>query len=252
MRRSLKLLLCIFPFEEDYFRKNQVEAAYIGHPLTRIVRPSLSKESFFRKHGIEVSRPLITILPGSRVGEVARHLPTLVEAAARLPGVTLLLAAPNGFSARAGSSFFTERISGASIQVLEGETWDAIAHADVALAASGTVTIEAALLGTPMVTFYRVAGLSWWLGRFLVRVPFYSMVNLVAGRKIVPELMQNQMTGVTLADAVSGLLRDASARSRMRQDLADVAARLSTREDPMERAAVLVNKFLNEDRAHGG
>jgi lipid-A-disaccharide synthase len=103
-----------------------------------------------------------------------------------------------------------------------------------------------------MVTFYKVAGLSWWIGRFLVRVPFYSMVNLVAGRKIVPELMQDQMTGVTLADAVFGLLRDASARSRMRQDLADVAARLSTREDPMERAAVLVNKFLNEDRAHGG
>jgi lipid-A-disaccharide synthase len=252
MRRSLKLLLCIFPFEEDYFRKNKVEAAYIGHPLTRIVRPNLSKGAFFQKHGLDRSRPLITILPGSRVGEVARHLPFLVEAAARLPGAALLLAAPNGFSARAGSSFFTERIGGASIQVLEGETWDAIAHADVALAASGTVTIEAALLGTPMVTFYRVAGLSWWMGRFLVRVPFYSMVNLVAGRKIVPELMQDQMTGVTLADAVSDLLRDASARSRMRQDLAEVAARLSTREDPMERAAVLVNKFLNEDRAHGG
>jgi lipid-A-disaccharide synthase len=252
MRRSLKLLLCIFPFEEDYFRRNRVEAAYIGHPLTRIVRPTLSKGEFFRKHGIDGSRPLVTILPGSRVGEVARHLPALVDAAARLSGITLLLAAPTGFSARAGGTFFKERISGASIQVLEGETWDAIAHADVALAASGTVTVEAALLGTPMVTFYRVAGLSWWMGRFLVRVPFYSMVNLVAGRKIVPELMQDQMTGASLADAVSGLLQDPAALSRMRQDLAEVADKLSTREDPMERAATLVNEFLNEDRAHGG
>lgn len=251
MRRSLKLLLCIFPFEEDYFRRNRVQATYIGHPLTRIVKPTLSKEDFFRKHGLDGSRPLITILPGSRVGEVARHLPALVDAAARLPDVTSLLAAPAGFAARAGPTFFKERIGGASIQVLEGETWDAIAHADVALAASGTVTIEAALLGTPMVTFYRVAGLSWWMGRFLVRVPFYSMVNLVAERKIVPELMQDQMTGLSLADAVSGLLQDHSARSRMRQDLAEVADKLSTRDDPMERAAVLVNELLNKDRANG-
>jgi len=252
MRGSLKLLLCIFPFEEAYFRRNQVDAAYIGHPLTRIVKPTLSKEDFFRKHGIDGSRPLVTILPGSRVGEVARHLPALVEAAAFLPDVTCLLAAPAAFSARAGSTFLKERIGGAAIQVLEGETWDAIAHADVALAASGTVTIEAALLGTPMVTFYRVAGLSWWMGRFLVRVPFYAMVNLVAERKIVPELMQDQMTGPSLAAAVSDLLRDSPARNRMQKDLAEVADRLSTRDDPMERAAVLVNELLNKDRAHGG
>ena len=252
MRRSLKLLLCIFPFEEEYFRRNQVQATYIGHPLTRIVKPTLSKEDFFRKHGLDGSRPLITMLPGSRVGEVARHLPALVDAAARLPDVTSLLAAPAGFAARAGDTFFKERIGGAAIKVIEGETWDAIAHADVALAASGTVTIEVALLGTPMVTFYRVAGLSWWMGRFLVRVPFYSMVNLVAERKIVPELMQDQMTGLSLADAVSGLLQDPSAQSRMRQDLAEVSDKLSTRDDPMERAALLVNEILNKDRAHGG
>jgi lipid-A-disaccharide synthase len=178
-------------------------------------------------------------------------MPALVDAAGRLPDVTILLAAPNGFSAKAGTTFFKERIGGAAIQVLEGETWDAIAHADVALAASGTVTIEAALLGTPMVTFYRVTGLSWWMGRFLVRVPFYSMVNLVAGRKIVPELMQNQMTGASLAQAASGLLRDPLAASQMRRDLAEVAEKLSTRDDPMERAAVLVNEFLSEDRVHG-
>ena len=252
MRRSLKLLLCIFPFEEAYFRRNQVHAAYIGHPLTRIVKPTLSKEDFFRKHEIDGSRPLMAILPGSRVGEVTRHLPAVVDAAARLPHVTSLLAVPADFSARAGVSFFKERIGGAAIQIVEGETWDAIAHADVALAASGTVTIEAALLGTPMVTFYRVAGLSWWMGKFLVRVPFFSMVNLVAERKIVPELMQDEMTGESLASAVSSLLGNPSALSQMRQDLAEVADKLSTRDDPMERAAVLVNEILNKDRAYVG
>lgn len=116
----------------------------------------------------------------------------------------------------------------------------------MALAASGTVTIEAALLGTPMVTFYRVTGLSWWLGKWLVRVPFYSMVNLVAGRAIVPELMQNEMSGERLAAEALRLLSDPAARDRMRRDLNSVAARLSGAEDPMERAAGTVAEFLGK------
>ena len=119
-----------------------------------------------------------------------------------------MLATPLSFTRRAGSAFFRERIGGSFIQVIEGETWDVIAHADVAIAASGTVTVEAALLGTPMVTFYRVTGLSWILGRFLVRVPYYTMVNLVAGRKIVPELMQQDATGERLADEAAALVAE--------------------------------------------
>jgi lipid-A-disaccharide synthase len=254
MRRSLKRLLCIFPFEEDFFRKNGISADYIGHPLTRIVRPSLSKEVFLRKHGIDQSRPLIAILPGSRVGEVSRHLPALVEAAQRLHrdiNATLLLAAPIGFGAKAGPKFFWERIGSAPIQVIEGETWDTIAHADLALAASGTVTVEAALLGTPMITFYRVTGLSWWMGRLLVNVPFYSMVNLVAGRKVVPEYMQNNMTGAALADAAKRLLGDGTALEQMRAELKSVASHLATREDPMDRAAEIVAEFVDKEIRHG-
>src|SRR3954466_14139142 len=226
MRRVLRRLLCIFPFEEQFFRGEGVNATYIGHPLVGRVRPSLSKDEFFRKHRLAAGRPLVAVLPGSRRGEAARHLPALLDAVERLyreQALNVVLPA----SAIAGKAFFEERIGGAPIRVIEGESWDAMGHADIALAASGTVTVEAALLGTPMVTFYKVTGLSWWMGRFLVRVPFYSMVNLVAGRKIVPELMQNQMTGVHLADAVSGLLRDPVAAGRMRQDLAEVADKLS-------------------------
>ena len=99
------------------------------------------------------------------------------------------------------------------IRVIEGESWDAMAHADLALAASGTVTVEAALLGTPMVTFYKVTPPSWMAGKLLVRVPFYSMVNLIAGRAVVPELMQSQMTGETIAREARRLLAD-PARAR--------------------------------------
>jgi lipid-A-disaccharide synthase len=130
---------------------------------------------------------------------------------------------------------------------LEGQTWDVLAHGDLALAASGTVTVEAALLGIPMVTFYRVTGLSWLMGRFLVDVPFYSMVNLVAGRKVVPELMQEEMTGERLALEAETLLDDAGARERMKQDLAGVARALATETDPMQRAADAVAEFLEKE-----
>jgi lipid-A-disaccharide synthase len=169
----------------------------------------------------------------------------------RSHGVSLALAAPVGFTERAGITFFKERIGTAAIQVIEGETWDAISHADVALAASGTVTVEAAILGTPMVTFYRVTAISWLLGKFLVRVPFYSMVNLIAGRKIVPELMQDEATGVNLAAAAAVLLNDDQMRQVQRKELATVASKLSSSQDPIERAATIVAEFLDKEKGNG-
>lgn len=245
MRRDIARVLCIFPFEEEFFSSHGVPAAYIGHPLTRIVRPSQSKQEFFEKHGIPAGRLLVTMLPGSRVGEVGRHLPALADAARLLgPHATVLLATPGGFAARAGERFFSERVSAAPIQIVEGQTWDAVAHADAALAASGTVTVETAILGTPMVTFYRVHPLSWTFGRHLVSVPHYTMVNLIAGRRIVPELMQNDMTGERLAAEALRLLNDPAARATMKRDLAAAVATLETAQDPMERAAGIIADFL--------
>jgi lipid-A-disaccharide synthase len=180
---------------------------------------------------------------------VARHLPTLVDAGERLSRrATLALATPAGFGARAGAGFFSERTGRAPIKVIEGQTRDAIAHADVALAASGTVTVETALLGTPMVTYYRVHPLSWTFGRRLVCVPHYTMVNLIAGRKVVPELMQDEMTGERLAGEAERLLTDEEARERMKRDLAEVAAKLTTRKDPLERAAEIIAAAVETSR----
>lgn len=242
MRRVIDHLLCIFPFEEEFFRRHGISATYIGHPLSRLIRPSLTKADFFRKHNLAADRPLVALLGGSRRGEAGRHLPILVEAAGaieRQQPAQFVLATP-----ASGFAHFRERISGASIQVIEGETWDVLAHADVALAASGTVTIEAALLGTPMVTFYKVSALSWRLGRRLVRVPYYTMVNLVAGRAVVPELMQNEISGERLAAEALRLLNNPGDRDEMRRGLAGVAAALSSGEDPMERAAGIIQEFL--------
>ena len=231
IRDAVRTLLCIFPFEEEFFRREGVNARYIGHPLAGLVRPSLTKDEFFKKHRLAAGRPLITVLPGSRRGEAARHLPALLDAADRLyreQAINLVLPA----SPTIGVDFFRNRLSGSPIQAIEGESWDAMAHADVALAASGTVTVEAALLGTPMVTFYRVTQASWMIGKLLVNVPFYSMVNLIAGRALAPELMQDEMTGERIACEARRLLTDGAARETMRAGLAEVRVKLSDAPQP--------------------
>lgn len=253
IRRTVDELLCIFPFEEEFFRAHGVPATYIGHPLSRLVRPGTSKPEFFQSLGLNSDRPLVALLPGSRVEEIGRHIPALADAVERLRlqrPMHFVLGLPLGFGARARHASFWERIQRASIQVVEGSTWDLLAHADVALAASGTVTIEAALLGTPMVTFYKVAAVSWFFGRSLVRVPYLSMVNLVAGRCVVTELIQDQMSGERLAAEAVRLLDDPQARSAMQRDLAEIAGKLSSTRDPTERAAESIETVLKREFVH--
>jgi lipid-A-disaccharide synthase len=243
LRATVNRLLCIFPFEEEFFTRHGVPTSYIGHPLARIVKPSMTREEFFTKFGLQIGKKFIVLLPGSRHGEIERHLKGLIDAKQRLEGrdFVFLLALPGGFS-----HTFSERISGSSIQVIEDATWDALAHAELALAASGTVTIEAALLGCPLVTFYKVNALSWILGRWLVRAPFLSMVNLVAGRMIAPELIQSDMTGEKLAAEAGKLLDDPVAMETMRNGLKEVAAKLQSDRDPMEIAADWVEQVARE------
>jgi lipid-A-disaccharide synthase len=249
MRRVIRHLLCIFPFEQEFFERQGVSATYVGHPLAALVKPALARDAFFRKHGLDPARPLIAVLPGSRRGESARHLPALMDAAKRLTRerpVNLLLPA----SANTGAAFFRSRLGDAPIRAIEGESWDAMAHANLALAASGTVTVEAALLGTPMVTFYRVTAASWAMGRMLVNVPFYSMVNLIAGRAIVPELMQGQMTGERLAGEARRLLTDPAARERMQTGLREVREKLSGGGNAPRRAAAIIQGILEGQPSH--
>jgi lipid-A-disaccharide synthase len=155
-------------------------------------------------------------------------------------------------SATTGVRFFEARVGDAPLRVIEGESWDAMAHSTLALAASGTVTVEAALLGVPMVTFYKVTTPSWLLGKLLVKVPYYTMVNLIAGRRVVPELMQGQMTGGRIAGEALRLLRDSDERERMLAGLQEVRRRLSEAgpgEAP-RRAAAIIQDILEGQVAH--
>jgi lipid-A-disaccharide synthase len=236
MRQIIDRLLCIFPFEEAFFRQHGVPTRYIGHPLASRVRPGMPREAFFKKHDVSLDRPLIAVLPGSRRNEAMRHIPELRKAAdllAQQHDATFLLPA----SSTCGAAFFEGPLAGSRIQPIEGEAWEAIAYCDAALAASGTVTVEAALLGAPMVTFYRVSDLSWAIGKLLIKSPFYTMVNLIAERRVVPELMQSEMTAERIAEEAGRLLSDNGERAKMKAELQRVAARLAQEADPMEAAA---------------
>jgi lipid-A-disaccharide synthase len=192
---------------------------------------------------------LLTICPGSRKGEIARHLPDLRDAVAAIAArraCTFLLASPAGTRERFGEPFFDRLCGDGLVRYCEGETWDAMGHSTLTLAASGTVTVEAALLGAPMVTFYKVTPLSWALGKPLVRVPYYSMVNLVAGRKVVPELIQRGMTGPAIAAEALRLLDSPVEMAAMKESLAGVRDALATGHDPFEESADRIFASLRE------
>jgi lipid-A-disaccharide synthase len=252
IRRLVDKLFCLFPFEEPWFQRHGVDAIYIGHPLASSARTSQSGNEFFSRQALPPHNPLVVLLPGSRAGEATRHMPVLLDAVALLRTkmgvlnkcISVVLATPKGFAERGVFANFRERIDALSIKVIENQSWDCIGHADLALAASGTVTVEAAILGTPMVTYYKVTALSWHAGRHLVKVPFLSMVNLIAERRIVPELIQEKMTPENITEAAYHLLVDPAQAAQMRADLAKVRQALTREGDPFERAAQCILETL--------
>lgn len=239
MRRLIDHLLVIFPFEQEFFSSHRVSSTFVGHPLADHVKVTTERDSFFRQHGLDSNKRLIALLPGSRRGEALRHLPALEDAVSRLSSqsdLQFILPA----SVTTGKAFFEENWSGQRITIVEGETQDAVGHADLALVASGTATVETALLGTPMVTFYRLSWPSYWLAKMLVDVPFYSMVNLLAGRAVIPELIQQDCNGKKLAAEATRLLQQESERCRMVEALAEIKETLRAGVPAAERAAEVI------------
>lgn len=228
LRRYVRKLLCIFPFEEEWFRSRGVDVEHVGHPLVDSVRATLSRAGFLRSHGLAADRPLVCLLPGSRHQEIDRHLPAMLEAAATIAARSrvqfVLVEAPTLDAER------VRRLLPAAGQlpltVLRESPYNALAAADLAVVSSGTATVEGLLLGTPMVVVYRVAAPSWWAGKLLVRTPHYSMVNLIAGRRLVPELIQSELTAGRLTAEMERLLGDKEARQRIQIELKGLGQRL--------------------------
>ena len=226
IRRRFEKALCIFPFEEEFFSKAGVSTEFIGHPLVGTVAATKDRKQFCEEHALAPGRTIVTVLPGSRTGELKHHLPVLQEACARihakLPAQFVVAAAhPNDLEMLQKSW-----PAGLKPCVVAGVTYNALAAADAAIVSSGTATVEAALLGTPMVVVYRVSPLTAILAKPLMRTPFYAMVNLIAEKRVVPELVQDDFTPEKVAGESLRLLQDPNARSTMRAGLTEIRKRL--------------------------
>ncbi len=228
IREIADLVLVIFPFEERIYRDGRVPVEFVGHPLVDLARASDSRESFLRRHGLSAAAPTVAMLPGSRPNEVKRILPDLVLAAAkiraRVVDAQFVIARAPSLDDRLFD--LVRHQPRASFAIVEGETDDVLAAADVALTASGTATVQTALHNTPMVIVYRLSPLTYRLGRPFVRVDTFGMVNLIAAEPVVPELIQDAFTPGNVADEAVSMLTDRGRAARIREGLARVRERL--------------------------
>jgi lipid-A-disaccharide synthase len=220
-------ILVIFPFEPKIYRAAGVPATFVGHPLVDLAVPSCPREAFLGGLGLDPGRPTLALLPGSRPNEVRQILPTLVDALLRIrdrvPGVQYVLArAPR----LADGLFAPLASSPVPVTVVERSADEVLSSADAVVTASGTATVQAAIHECPMVIVYRVAPLTYAIGRRFVHVDTFGMVNLVAGERVAPELIQDGFTAEAVAEHAVHLLTDRVARARAIAALRDVKARL--------------------------
>ncbi|MGH9327495.1 MAG: lipid-A-disaccharide synthase [Terriglobia bacterium] len=238
-------MVCIFDFEEGIYRRAGILVDYVGHPLVDTVRPRVSREEFFSQAGLDPYTRTVALLPGSREIEVAYILPTLVEAAARLwegRKIQCIIAVAPALNV----SRMEERVRRgrpAKLKLVANATYDALAYSDVAVVASGTATVEAALLERPMVVVYRVSPITAFFARWMVSVPFYSMVNILAGHQVVEELIQGDFTPSRVVASVEELLDHPS--TALKTELRNVKQRLGTG-GAIERAAEVVERMVLE------
>ena len=243
IQRRFERVLVIFPFEEEIYRKAGVAVNFVGHPLVDSVHPQTTREQFAARFGLNAQRPMVALLPGSRPSEIRRSMPIIAEACAQLqknfPVQFVLVVAP-GLDAHIFDCF--KRMDLHVTSVIDA-VYDALPAADCAIVSSGTATVEAALLGTPMVVVYRLSGLTAMIARPLVRTPVFAMVNLISGRQVVPELIQDRFTAEALEREIRRLLDSPEARAQQRQDLAAVRLKLGPG-GAIERAAEVIAGML--------
>jgi lipid-A-disaccharide synthase len=281
LRKYVNKALVIFPFEEKFYRDRGVDATFVGHPLADLPAPAISREAYAAANGLDAAKPWITLMPGSRRKEVGMNLPTILEAADRMQkdrlqkdrlpkncpeeedrlekdrvanGYEFLLPVARTLDA----SFLAELIAAptetsqtASLQGnihLVPEALPALYHSRAGIVASGTATVEAALMGTPFVMVYRVSRLTYALGKPRVKVPYFAMVNLIAEEEVVPELVQHKFTAENIVAEMNRIIPDGEPRTRMIERLAMVKARLKQGrgggEHPSELAAEIILKMI--------
>jgi lipid-A-disaccharide synthase len=232
VQRFVDRMLVIFPFEEPFYRDHHVDATYVGHPLADLPLPTIAREQYAKEEGLDPGNRWIGLLPGSRIKEIRLNLPEIIRAARLLyehdPATEFLLPiAPTLTMAQLHiiSGLLTEFAQGLPIRLVR-DARAALHHARGSIVASGTATVEAALIGNPFVVVYRVSPVTYWIAKRVVTVPHVAMVNLVADKRLVPELIQDDFRGEIVVQHLEPLLADGEARSAMMAGLAEVGKKL--------------------------
>jgi lipid-A-disaccharide synthase len=265
LRKYVDKALVIFPFEEKFYRDRGVDATFVGHPLADLPAPAISREAYAVANQLDAAKLWITLMPGSRRKEVRMNLPTILDAADRLGkdrlekdrlggGYEFLLPVAGTLDAaflRELISEATETRQAASLQGIHlvPEALPALYHSRAGIVASGTATVEAAIMGTPFVMVYRVSALTYALGKPRVKVPFFAMVNLIAEEEVVPELVQHKFTAENIVAEMNKIIPDGEPRTRMIERLGAVKARLKRGSGagahPSETAAEIILKEIS-------
>jgi lipid-A-disaccharide synthase len=250
IRKYVREMIVIFPFEQEFYRKHGVEVSYVGHPLAHTAVPEISRVEFATRFQLDTAKEWIGLLPGSRRKEVRLSLPPMLQAAGLLrdQGNSYEYLLP--VASTLDVAWVREQIASTPVKInvtLTDNSRATLKHCRVAVVASGTATVEAALAGTPFVVVYRLARLTWLLGRRLVRLDTFAMPNLIAGRRIVPELIQQNFTAENILRELAGIIPEGPRRQQMLADLKDVQERLRDPGDgqpPAVRAARAITGSL--------
>ena len=245
IQRYIDRMLVFFPFEEEFYRRENIPVTWVGHPLIEQAKPSMTKEAAMQRFGLNPWRRTVGLLPGSREDEVRRHLPLMIAIARRIawhmPGVQFLLPKAPALP-RAPLDAQLAR-AGGDVHLAEGSVYDALQLMVAAVVVSGTATLDAALSEVPMVVVYRASWPTYAAARLVIRIPDIALVNVVAGRRLVPEFVQHQVHPERIAQEIIGLLRDDARGEKMKEDLRGIKAKLGP-PGAVDRAADVILKCL--------
>jgi lipid-A-disaccharide synthase len=236
-------MLVLFPFEKDLYARHGYSADFVGHPLVDEVRANTPRDIFLNSIGLDPKKPVLGILPGSRPKEASRHLPAMLQAAQLVqkeqPDVQIVLLKAKNL----GSGIFSDylRSAPAGIKISE-DYYNALNACDAAIVCSGTATLETGLMTKPMVVVYKTSWLTWFIGRMVIKIPYIALVNIVAGRKIAEELLQNNASPEAIAEETLKLLEPSRAL-KVRQDLSSIKTILGASGASQRAAAIVIEEL---------
>ncbi len=247
--RLVTRMAVIFDFEVPPYEAVGLQTDFVGHPLLEVTKPALKRQEFLERIGANSDQVILALLPGSRIQEVSRLLPVFLKTfdllKRKIPHLTAVVGCSPALDEELYREFIAREKLTEQVALFRNRTVDLQAHCDLALVASGTATLETAILGTPMVMAYRVAPLTYWIGRMLVKIPDIALVNVVAGKRIVPEFVQGAATPERLAAELTDLLQNTERRREMTANLAEVRKRLGEPGASKKVAAILQEVIEN-------